>query len=245
MPDRGPGTLLPPAAEGHAVRVELAIFDLGRATVHAEHDPVTRCLCDALDAAGVSVSPDALREVAGLHRLQALRVLLGPERAPRVGALHLDVTARLTAFYQSEPSLREAPGAGALFGALRRARVRVALASELPRALTDAVVDRLGWIRDGLLDATLAVDETRPAPQPEAVLELMRHARVTDARAVARVSADPLGLSQGAAARCGLVVAWARDEPDAAALAGARGARVARGAGEVASLLGVALATGS
>lgn len=232
------------------MNVELAIFDLGATTVvvgddgSPSEDAETRCLRAALAQAGLLVTCEEVRATRSLSRLQALRVLVGgaPERAAlreRLGALHLDAVARLLAFYRSDPALREAPGLHGALRALRRAGVRIALASPLPRETTDALLARLGWIPDGLLDATIAADEVPLAgAERGAVGALLRHFRVTAPRRAALVSDSPALLAEGASAGCGVVIALGRDAGARRELAHARCTRHASSLAEVAEQLG-------
>src|SRR5262249_15130210 len=69
------------------------------------------------------------------------------------------------------------------------------------------LIDRLGWERDELIDASVTSDEVeRGRPHPDMIQRLMRKLGITDPRRVAKVGDTPADLLEGKNAGCGLVV---------------------------------------
>ena len=90
---------------------------------------------------------------------------------------------------------------------LRTAGIRVGLDTGFNRAIANAIIDRLGWQSDGLLDATVTSDEVREGrPSPDMIYRLMELTGVQDVKAVCKVGDTPSDLQQGALARCRWVV---------------------------------------
>ena len=82
------------------------------------------------------------------------------------------------------------------------------------RAITDVILDRLGWTGEGLIDATIASDEVaRGRPHPDMIRELMRRRGVAEAARVAKVGDTPADLEEGTNAGCGLVIGVTKREP--------------------------------
>ena len=191
--------------------IELVVFDMAGTTVHDE-DSVNRCVRDALGAAGLSVTPTEVNEVMGLPKPEAIAILV--ERSGRLGdladrleAIYRDFVARSLAFYGNDPSVREIAGASRVFERLQRAGIRVALNTGFDRAITSVILDRLGWSKSPLIDATICSDEApRGRPHPDMILELMRRMQVVDPQRVAKVGDTPADLEEGRNARCGLIV---------------------------------------
>ena|SRR5579872_1256461 len=191
--------------------VELVVFDMAGTTVY-DGDAVHRCLQAALEAAGVRVTRDQVNAVMGLPKPIAIRSLLEEERAvsgteEAVPGIYADFQARMLAHYRTSADVREIEGASDTFRRLRRAGVKIALDTGFSRPIADAVIERMGWERAGLLDASVTSDEVvNGRPHPDMILRAMERTGVTDARRVAKVGDTPADLQQGQAAGCGWII---------------------------------------
>jgi phosphonatase-like hydrolase len=191
--------------------IELVVFDMAGTTV-SEGGAVYRCLRDTLEVNGLEISADALQEVKGMDKYEALRILI--ERSamreqllPGLDAIHEDFVERMTEFYRADPAVGAAPGASEAFRFLRRAGVMVALDTGFSRDIAQTLIDRLNWERDGLIDASVTSDEVeRGRPYPDMIQRLMSKLGVTDPRRIAKVGDTPADLLEGKNAGCGLVV---------------------------------------
>jgi phosphonatase-like hydrolase len=192
------------------MQIELVVCDMAGTTIN-DDDGVNRCVRAALAEAGVLVTRDAVNQVMGIPKPQALRHLI--ENSPRrdllaqLDAIHADFVARMIHFYRSDPSVHEIAGAGEALGRLRAAGVKVALDTGFTRDIADVVLGRLGWNDGELLDITVTSDEVpRGRPHPDMILKAMRDLGVTDPKRVAKVGDTPADLQEGSAAGCGLIV---------------------------------------
>jgi len=195
--------------------MELVVFDMAGTTVHDE-DSVNRCIREAMRAAGLVVAPADVNAVMGLPKPEAIAILVEKcgrigEFADRLGAIHRDFVARSQEFYRDDPSVHEVPGAARVFERLKRAGIRVALNTGFDRSITGVVLDRLGWSRSDLIDATISSDEVaRGRPHPDMIFELMRRMSVSDPTRVGKVGDTPADLEEGRNAGCGLVIGVTR-----------------------------------
>jgi phosphonatase-like hydrolase len=191
--------------------IELVVFDMAGTTV-SEGGAVYQCLRDTLAANGLEIPAKALQEVKGMDKYEALRILI--ERStmreqllPGLDAIHEDFVDRMIEFYRADPSVGETPGASETFRRLRQAGVRVALNTGFSRDIAQALIDRLNWERDELIDASVTSDEVeRGRPQPDMIRRLMLRLGVSDPRRIAKVGDTPADLLEGKNADCGLVV---------------------------------------
>ena len=191
--------------------IELVVFDMAGTTVNDE-DSVSRCVQAALEAVGVTVTVADVNEVMGIPKPEAIRHLVGKsprrdELADRIGEIHRDFVARSIRFYQSDPSVREVPGAEQTFRTLQEAGIKVALNTGFDRSITRTILDRLGWSSSPLIDATISSDEVaRGRPHPDMIQALMKRFGITDPANVAKVGDTPADLLEGKNAGCGLIV---------------------------------------
>ena len=191
--------------------IQLVVFDMAGTTIH-DDDAVNRCLRDALAVGGVTASRDDINLVMGLPKPLAIRDFLTrtegrPPAAQRVQELHDEFLTRMIRHYQSDPGIREMPGASDVFRALRKAGVLVALDTGFSRPIVNVLLDRLGWQTGDLLATTVTSDEVpRGRPHPDLLFEAMKRTGVTDVRRVAKVGDTPSDLGEGTSAGCALVV---------------------------------------
>ncbi len=191
--------------------IQLVVFDMAGTTVE---DPgaVNGCIREALSAAGLTLDPEAVNRVMGLPKPEAIRWLVkeSPRAASlndRIDEIHADFVARMLAFYRNRPEVREVPGASQVFRALKRAGIKVGLDTGFSRDIAQAILDRLGWVRDGLIDASVTSDEVpRGRPHPDMIQRLMGQLGVTDAGSVAKVGDAPADLEEGTNAGCRAVI---------------------------------------
>jgi phosphonatase-like hydrolase len=190
--------------------IELVIFDMAGTTIN-DDDGVNRCLRAALDHVGVAATREAVNQVMGIPKPEALRQLIEryerPDLLAQIDAIHGDFVRRMIDFYRTDPSVHEIAGAAETFRRLRTAGIKVALDTGFTRDIADVVLARLGWNDPKLLDATVTSDEVkRGRPHADMVEKAMRDLGIADARRVAKVGDTPADLQEGTAAGCGLVI---------------------------------------
>lgn len=190
-------------------RIELVVFDMAGTTLR-DDDGVNRVIRESLAAAGLKADPAEVNRVMGLPKRQALSILIEhygrtQDLGPRVDEIHADLVRRSVVFYTTDPSIREVEGASDLFRSLRQAGVRVALNTGFDRRITDAILDRLGWL--DRVDATISSDEVeRGRPHPDMIRALMKRLGIVESKTIAKVGDTPADLGEGQAAGCGVNV---------------------------------------
>lgn len=189
----------------------LVVFDLV-GTLVKDDGAIQRCFVEALRGERLLFSAHELASVANLSRLEAImRLLYSREGRPveraRLEAIHGRFLTALTAHYARQASVRSVEAAWLTLVALDDAGVSVAIETTLPASAASAVLDAVGWVAEGLVDAVVAEDDVlRSRPAPDSLLEAMRRAEVFDVRRVAKVGTTPADLAQGTLAGCGWVV---------------------------------------
>jgi phosphonatase-like hydrolase len=193
------------------MQIDLVVFDMAGTTV-SEGGAVYQALRDTLAANGLDVPAEALHDVRGLNKREALQRLIEnsdmrDELSPGLDAIHEDFVERMIAFYRDDPSVDEMPGASETFRRLKARGIRVALNTGFSREIAQTLIDRLGWERDGLIDASVASDEVGAGrPHPFMIRDLMQRFGIADAGRVAKVGDAPADLHEGRNAGCGLVI---------------------------------------
>jgi phosphonatase-like hydrolase len=108
-------------------------------------------------------------------------------------------------FYETDSSVKEVPETSQVFARLHRAGIVTAVNTGFSRDIAQIIIERLGWVRNGLLDASVTSDEVaRGRPYPDMIHYLMARFGITDPLEVAKVGDTPIDLEEGRQAGCGL-----------------------------------------
>jgi phosphonatase-like hydrolase len=201
-----------PVAHNDPMKIQLVVFDVSGTTVR-DDDAVNTCMQEALGGF-VRVTRADVNPLMGLPKETAIRKLLELKLSPAqtvsqklVARVHEDFLARMLRFYRTAPCVEPMPHAMETFGRLKEAGLRLALGTGFNRLIVDAILERLGWNRGALFDATVASDEVpRGRPHADLLLKAMELTGTADARTVAKVGDTPSDLQEGMAAGCGLVI---------------------------------------
>ncbi len=191
--------------------IELVVFDMAGTTVNDE-DSVSRCVQGALGSRGLKVTVADVNRVMGLPKPEALRILISESSShssliDHVDEIFRDFVERSIRFYQTDGSVREVPGAERTFRNLHKSGIKVALNTGFNRAITQTILDRLGWSNSPLVDATVCSDEVpRGRPHPDMIRKLMEQYGIEDPARVAKVGDTPADLLEGRNAGCGMLV---------------------------------------
>jgi phosphonatase-like hydrolase len=94
----------------------------------------------------------------------------------------------------------------------------VAVDTGFDRPITAPLLNRLGWIDQSLIDASVTSDEVAYGrPFPDMIFEAMRRTGISDVKTVAKIGDTASDLDEGNSAGCGLVIgvttgAFSREE---------------------------------
>jgi phosphonatase-like hydrolase len=166
----------------------------------------------ALKDKGVDITIEDANQVMGIPKPDAISQLLKEKNHPNItteliDAIHVTFVDRMITFYKSDPTVAEKPGVSETFRKLKSKGIKVAIDTGFDRVITNAVLDRMGWVEEGLIDVSVTSDEVeRGRPFPDLIYKIMALTGVTDAKTIAKVGDTASDLHEGTSAGCGLVV---------------------------------------
>jgi phosphonatase-like hydrolase len=175
-------------------KIRLAVFDMAGTTVDDLVDGVPlvlRCYDDAFKAHDVSVPMEVLNEQRGRDKWTVISELGGD----KAEAIYVDF---LKALKDNIVKVKEIRGTSDVFVFLKERGVKVVAGSGFPAEVAEAIVDRLGWLRRGLIDLWVcseAVGASRP--DPAMILHAMKQLGVEDPDAVIKVDDTAKGIEEG------------------------------------------------
>lgn len=193
--------------------LELVVFDLAGTTVKDNSD-VHRVMQEALAKFDVKVSLEDANVVMGIPKPIAIYELIRkrhkgvrPITQEWIREVHHEFVAGMIEFYKTDPKVGEKPGVTETFKKLKQSKLKIAVDTGFDRQITESILDRLGWRKDNLLDASVTSDEvSRGRPFPDLIYKAMELTSVIHSRSVAKVGDTASDLQEGNSAGCGWVI---------------------------------------
>jgi len=182
--------------------VALVCFDMAGTTV-VDDGQVPEAFASALAEHGIAIGEGRIRDVRGASKRQAILDLLpaGPGREEKAARALETFRDHLAQLYRG--TVREVPGAGAVFRWLRDRGVRVALNTGFDRDTARMLLDALGW-SGGAVDAVVCGDDVaRGRPAPDMIFRCMQLTGAARVDAVASVGDTVLDLQAAHSAGTG------------------------------------------
>ncbi|CAN5383494.1 phosphonatase-like hydrolase [soil metagenome] len=190
---------------------ELVIFDLAGTTVEDNHD-VGRVLKMAMENFHMPVTIQQADAVMGIPKPLAIERLLKqhfhPDITPDlISEIHEIFIRCMIDFYRYDNSVREKEGVWETFTKLREENIKIAVDTGFDRTITNALLERLGWLDAPLIDSSVTSDEVEQGrPYPDLVFEAMKRTGISDASRVAKVGDTSFDIQEGKSAGCGWVI---------------------------------------
>lgn len=214
----------------------MVMFDLAGTTVQ-DDNYVAQCLHRAAVDVGIDAPLDEIGRNIGTNKRDLFRLLIARSRGvdaslERIGTVEVsekDGGVAEDAFqlyerymlelYRSE--VREVPGAEETFRWLHERGVKIATDTGFHKQINQAIMESLGWLRDGLVDIAMDVQDIpgeRGRPAPYMLFRAMEQLGVTSVRQVVKVGDQPADMLEGTNAGCRGVVGVLSGPLDAATL---------------------------
>lgn len=188
-------------------RIALVVFDMAGTTIE-DAGQVPEAFEAALAARGLAVSADELRAVRGASKREAIRLLVERQRPallPEVEAIFGEFREHLSGRFRRD-GIGTIGGAAQAFVALRERGIKVALNTGFDRAITDLILETVGWGGD-TVDAVICGDDVPDGrPAPYMIFRAMEATGTQRVAEVANVGDTALDLQAGANAGVGLNV---------------------------------------
>jgi len=124
-----------------------------------------------------------------------------------ISEIHSVFVRNMIDFYQHDQSVKEKSGVSDTFKKLKQKNVKIAVDTGFDRSITDALLDRLRWTEEGLLDASVTSDEVAHGrPYPDLIFEAMKRTGTANSSSVAKVGDTSFDIQEGKSAGCTWVI---------------------------------------
>ena len=185
--------------------IQLAMFDMAGTTVNDEVDGYPLMVISMMRAFAkheIELAPDLINKHRGKEKLEAIQILLrevaelSPTDAERVGAaVYRDFLLELKS---NLSSISEIDGATELFRDLKSKNIYVGVGSGFPMQVVQAVISRLGWLDEGLLDYAGSAERVGVGrPNPKMIHDAMERFNITDGSKVVKIGDTVVDVQEG------------------------------------------------
>lgn len=205
-------------------KIQMVMFDLAGTTIRDENY-VAQCLYRAAVEVGLITSLEEIGQNIGTNKRDLYRMLISRSRGNAAALADLGTTAvsadeakladhafELYERYMLElyrNDIQEIPGTSDVFRWLHSHNIKVATDTGFHREINEAIMQRMGWLRDGLVDISLNVADIpgeRGRPAPFMIFRAMMVLGITSVHHVVKVGDQPADMLEGFNAGCRGVV---------------------------------------
>ena len=194
-------------------QTKMVVFDMAGTTVE-DDDNVHQSLIKAMQSKGYTITREDANRVMGYPKPVAIDTLLNENFKVEAGARR-ELTEKIHTFflldmvhhYRYNPEVKAKPNVEYVFDMLRKRGIKVVIDTGFSRDIADAIIDRLQWRTNNLIDYSVTSDEVKHGrPYPDMIQKAMAEFGITDPAQVTKVGDTPSDLMEGLSAKCGHVI---------------------------------------
>jgi len=189
--------------------IQLAVFDISGTTVKDKGE-ITAAFEKTFQQKGLSIPKNKIAGVMGYKKTDAIQTLLeefaedkSVITANLINEMHAHFIETMIDYYTNTTELEPLPFAEDTFEFLKMNNVRIGLDTGFYSEITNVVIDRLGWLKNNLVDYVVSSNEVKAGrPRPYMIHEMMKRANVTDSKKVIKTGDTEVDIREGINAEC-------------------------------------------
>ncbi|MFM1942172.1 MAG: Phosphonoacetaldehyde hydrolase [Verrucomicrobiota bacterium] len=204
-------------------KIKMVMFDLSGTTVH-DDTGVRDCLYRAAQEHGLPATPEEILFHMGTNKIHLYQYLIARSRGQQIDIRDfervrdpetLEFATKVFDRYEEimidhyRHQVKEVPGAADTFRWCREHGIKVATDTGFHKQVTMAIMDGLGWLRDGLVDISVDVQDIpgeRGRPAPFMIFHAMQSLDIQSVHEVLKIGDTPADMLEGVNAGCRGVV---------------------------------------
>jgi phosphonatase-like hydrolase len=190
-------------------KVQLVVFDIAGTTLQ-DNGNVATAFSAAMKEQGYRISDEEVNPLMGYKKPLAIRMLLEKyEQDPAliteslIHAIHDRFVELMIHYYKTGSGVVPLPGVDSVFAYLRKNGVKIGLDTGFSKDIAEAIIDRLGWAKDGIVNYVVASDEVPSGrPAPFMIRKMMEEANISDPLRVVKIGDTEVDINEGINAGC-------------------------------------------
>lgn len=192
-----------------ANKIKLAVFDVAGTTVK-DNGEIVIAFQAALRKYGYQVPAEEINPLMGYNKPEAISIICNRVEKDKakitrayIEAIHTRFVAMMIGFYTKSKKLQPLPHTEQTFAFLQERSIKVGLDTGFSDNITRVIIDRLGWLKNHLVDYMVSSNEV-PAgrPHPYMIQKLMQMAGVSNAQHVIKIGDTEVDVNEGKNAGC-------------------------------------------
>lgn len=194
-------------------KTKLVVFDLAGTTV-TDRGNVNVAFREAFAADGIEVDEAEVNKLMGYRKMEAITIMMSKHfpgdtdrYAEVINRIHDRFIRIMVDFYSNDHDLKPLPFAEEVFSWLQERECRVALNTGFTRTITNAVLEKLNWVNNPLINAVVCSDEVPEGrPHPYMIQSIMQQLELDNAAAIVKAGDTEVDILEGRNAGCGMVI---------------------------------------
>ena len=190
------------------MNIELVVFDMAGTTI-ADNGEIAVAFQTALKHFGYDVPTAAINTVMGYKKTKAIKMMLnlyGPSTSNTeelIEEIHTVFLNEMIAHYSGLNEIEILPYAKEIFLFLKSKGIKVALDTGFTKQIADIIIDKLGWLKNNIIDCMVCSDEVpKGRPYPYMIQKIMQQVGVTNTQKVIKVGDTEVDVNEGLNANC-------------------------------------------
>lgn len=197
------------------MNINLCVFDLAGTTIKDDGGIVNKYFREAFFKYGFEFNANQINKFMGMPKPLAIEKLLNKHYDTaslgyyneRIHKIHQTFIELMIDYYRDNKNVAEIIGTSDIFYYLKDKGIKVAIDTGFSADITETIIDRMKWIKNGLVDAVISSDEVpNGRPHPDMIYALMHQTSTPSSKTVAKIGDTPSDLEEGIAADCGLIL---------------------------------------
>lgn len=200
-------------------KIKMIMFDLSGTTVH-DDTGVRDCLYKAAQEFNLNTTPDEILTHMGTNKIHLYQFLISRERGKQIDVKDFEKIKDPETYEKAKKvfdryeeimiehyrkEVKEVPGTSDTFRWFHNNDIKVATDTGFHHEITEAIMEGLGWVRDGLVDLSVDV-ESIPGQIGRPALFMIYHAmtqlNIQNIHEVVKIGDTPADMLEGYNAGC-------------------------------------------
>jgi len=190
-------------------QIKLIVFDIAGTTIK-DNGEIAAAFAAALKEFGYNVPTTKINPLMGYKKPQAIRMMVEEYESEKgiitdeyINAIHERFLQLMIEHYKTTEAIVPLPNVMDVFSFVKSKGIKIGLDTGFSSDITEVIMNRLGWLSDGVVDYTVSSNEV-PAgrPQPYMIQKMMQASGIRDAQQVIKIGDTEVDVQEGKNAGC-------------------------------------------
>jgi phosphonatase-like hydrolase len=189
--------------------IELIVFDIAGTTVK-DNGEIVFAFQQAMKEKGYDIPGKKIKPLKGYKKTDAIRMMLQvyePESLKItedfINAIHERFLQLMIEHYSTTEKVEPLPNAEEVFAYCKSNGIKIGLDTGFSNDITNVIIDRLGWLKDGKVDYVVSSNEVSAGrPHPFMIQKMMEFANIDDPKKVIKLGDTEVDVNEGKNAGC-------------------------------------------